>query len=74
MREWMAVLNANIEAAVRAGQLRGEIDRSGLVFVLNALGMAANWQRQLLEDSSGVEHARTAWRAELDRARHLAGR
>jgi len=69
MREWIAVLSANIEAAVSAGQLQGEINRSGMAFGLNALGMAANWQRQLLDDGSGVEHARAGWRAELDRHR-----
>jgi hypothetical protein len=40
-----------------------------LLFRLNALGMAANWQRQLLQDDTGIEHARTAWRVELDRDR-----
>jgi AcrR family transcriptional regulator len=67
MREWIALLSANIKVAVRAGQLQGEIDCPGMAFRLNALGMAANWQRQLLNDSSGVEHARAAWRAELAR-------
>jgi AcrR family transcriptional regulator len=67
MSEWIAVLGANIEAAIAAGDLPGELDVAALAFRLNALGMAANWQRQLLEDSSGIEHARAAWRAELDR-------
>ena len=66
MREWLAVLSANIEAAVAAGDLRAELDPAALAFRLNALGMAANWQRQLLDDPAGVEHARAAWRAELD--------
>jgi len=67
MREWIDVLRTNIDAAMTAGELRGESDSSAMAFRLNALGMAANWQRQLLEDSSGVEYARAAWRAELDR-------
>ena len=67
MREWLAVLDANIEAALAAGQLRAETEPAAIAFRLNALGMAANWQRQLLVDSSAVEHARAAWRAELDR-------
>jgi hypothetical protein len=37
-----------------------------MAFRLNALGMAANWQRQLLDDSSGVDYARASWRTELD--------
>jgi len=67
MREWLAVLTTNIEAAVAAGQLRADTDPAALAFRLNALGMAANWQRQLFEDQAGIEFARGAWRAELDR-------
>jgi AcrR family transcriptional regulator len=69
MREWIAVLSANIEAAVAAGELRPGVDPASMAFRLNALGMAANWQRQLLEDPSGIEHARVGWQAELDRHR-----
>jgi AcrR family transcriptional regulator len=68
MREWIAVLSANVEAAAAAGGLRADVDAEAMAFRLNALGMAANWQRQLLDDSSGIEHARASWRAEL--ARH----
>jgi AcrR family transcriptional regulator len=68
MREWLAVLGANIEAGIAAGELRADVDVRAMTYRLNALGMAANWQRQLLNDSAGIEHARTAWRAELDRA------
>src|SRR4029077_3587945 len=66
MREWIAVLSANIEAAIETDELRAEVDPAAMAFRLNALGMAANWQRQLLGDSAGVEHARSGWRAELD--------
>jgi AcrR family transcriptional regulator len=66
MREWIAVLRVNIEAAIVAGDLRADLDVAAMAFRLNALGMAANWQRQLLDDSAGIEHARAAWRAELD--------
>jgi AcrR family transcriptional regulator len=66
MSEWIAVLSANIEAALTAGELRAGVDPAAMAFRLNALGMAANWQRQLLHDPSGVEHARAAWSAELD--------
>ncbi|MGO9248138.1 MAG: TetR family transcriptional regulator C-terminal domain-containing protein [Solirubrobacteraceae bacterium] len=65
MREWIAVLVANIEAAIAAGELRADVDPAAMAFRLNALGMAANWQRQLLDDPSGIEHARAAWQAEL---------
>lgn len=66
MREWIAVLSANVEAAIAAGDLRADVDCAAMAFRLNALGMAANWQRQLLDDSSGIAHARASWRAELD--------
>ena len=67
MREWLMVLSLNIDAAVAAGELAANVDSAAMAFRLNALGMAANWQRQLLDDRAGIEHARIAWRAELDR-------
>jgi AcrR family transcriptional regulator len=70
MREWLAVLEANIDAAIAADELGGEIAPHALAFRLNALGMAANWQCQLLNDPSGIEQARSAWRGELTRAAH----
>jgi AcrR family transcriptional regulator len=68
MREWIEVLATNIRAAIAAGELRADLDPEALAFQLNALGMAANWQRQLLDDASGIEHARAAWEATLERA------
>jgi AcrR family transcriptional regulator len=70
MREWIDVLEANIDAAIAAHELGSEVDPSALAFRLNALGMAANWQKQLLNDPSGIERARSAWRDELTRAAH----
>jgi AcrR family transcriptional regulator len=66
MSEWIAVLSGNVEAAIGAGDLRAGTDPAAMAFGLNALGMAANWQRQLLHDTAGIEHARAAWRRELD--------
>ena len=68
MREWIAVLGDNIEAAITANELRADVDSSAMAFRLNALGMAANWQRQLLKDPAGIQHARSAWHAELAQA------
>ena len=68
MREWLAFLVVNIEAAIGHGDIRNDVDPAGLSFRLNALGMAANWQRQLLSDPSGIDFARTAWHDELDRS------
>ena len=67
IREWMAVLETNLVTARQLGELRRDVDPHAVAFRLNALGMAANWQRQLLDDPSGVSDARSAWRAELDR-------
>lgn len=67
MHEWLTVLSLNIDAAIAAGELTANVDSAAMAFRLNALGMAANWQRQLLDDSTGIEHARIGWRAELER-------
>jgi AcrR family transcriptional regulator len=72
MREWVAVLSTNIEAAITAEELRADVDPAAMAFRLNALGMAANWQRQLLNDPAGIEHARAGWRAELERQTPVA--
>ncbi|HSZ15085.1 MAG TPA: TetR/AcrR family transcriptional regulator [Solirubrobacteraceae bacterium] len=65
MREWLAVLRANVKAAVAAGELPADVDPAGMAFRLNALGMAANWQRQLFGDQAGIRHMRAAWQTEL---------
>jgi AcrR family transcriptional regulator len=67
MGEWLSVLETNVAAAMRAGDLRDELDPRHVAFRLNALGMAANWQRQLLDDRSGIGYARSGWRFELER-------
>jgi AcrR family transcriptional regulator len=69
MGEWLAILTVNIDAAVSAGELDAGMDSAAMAFRLNALGMAANWQYQLFADEGGVAHARTAWRAEIAKAR-----
>lgn len=68
MREWVSVLAGNVAAALARGELEPSIDARAMAFRLNALGMAANWQRQLFDDTSGIGHARSAWHDELDRA------
>jgi len=69
MREWIAVLSTEVAVAIAVGDLQADVEPAALAFRLNALGMAANCQRQLLEDPSGVAHARAAWREELDRCK-----
>jgi len=68
MSEWLAILATNIDAAVSSGAFEAGLDARAMAFRLNALGMAANWQYQLFSDQSGVEHARAAWRAEINAA------
>jgi AcrR family transcriptional regulator len=65
MSEWLAVLRANINAAVSSGEFDAAVDASAMAFRLNALGMAANWQYQLFKEKAGVAHARSAWRGEI---------
>jgi AcrR family transcriptional regulator len=73
MREWITLLATNIKTAIAAGELRADVDPAAMAFRLNALGMAANWQRQLLQDASGIEYARSAWHAELDTSKEPRG-
>jgi AcrR family transcriptional regulator len=68
MREWISVLAGNVRAAIDRGELDPAVDATAMAFRLNALGMAANWQRQLFGDANGIAHARGAWQAELERA------
>jgi len=66
MGEWIGLLSANIRNAIERGGLRADTDPAAMAFRLNALGMAANWQKQLMDDPSGIENARAAWRKELE--------
>jgi Tetracyclin repressor-like, C-terminal domain len=66
MREWLTMLEANINTAIGAGDLGDDVDTRAIAFRLDAMGMAANWQRQLRGDLSGVNQARLAWGAELE--------
>jgi hypothetical protein len=69
MREWLAWLEANIAVAMTNGEFCRDINVPAAAFRLNALGMAANWQRQLLGDLAAVNCAREAWDRELDSLR-----
>jgi AcrR family transcriptional regulator len=67
MGEWIAFLSTNIETAISSSELAADVDPAAMAFRLNALGMAANWQLQLMGDGAGIAHARIAWRDELGR-------
>src|SRR5271165_1240606 len=57
MNEWLAWLG---ELARRAG-VRGEEAPEQVAFELNAIGLATNWQRQLLGDDRALDHAEAAF-------------
>jgi len=56
MRQWLALLEALAQAADPSA-----ICPAQLAFELNAIGMATNWQRQLLGDDRAVERATEAF-------------
>jgi AcrR family transcriptional regulator len=55
MREWLQLL----AELVRASALPGDPEQ--LAFELNAIGLATNWQRQLLGDKAATNRARVAF-------------
>jgi AcrR family transcriptional regulator len=63
MSEWLAYL-AGLARQAGAPD-RGAAEQ--LAFELNAIGLATNWQRQLLRDDRTLEHAETAFERMLDR-------
>ncbi len=67
MREWLDWLESDLRSAVEADEVDPGVDVAAAAFRLNALGMAANWQRQLFGDQRGIAHGRAAWTDELDR-------
>jgi AcrR family transcriptional regulator len=64
-RAALGAIIAEIDAAKSLGQLRDDIDARQLAFELHAYAMEANWARQLLEDPSAGDRARTAIDAAL---------
>ena len=56
MRQWLALLEGLARAAGPSAQSPKQ-----LAFELNAIGMATNWQRQLLGDDRAVERAGEAF-------------
>ena len=64
MNEWLAWLT---ELARQSGLASGR-DPVQLAFELNAIGLATNWQRQLLGDQEALDRARTAFERTLERS------
>lgn len=69
MAEWLELLADNVRAGQDAGVLDPAADADQVAFELHALGMAANWKRQLFDDATAVAIAQRAWTAAIDRLR-----
>jgi AcrR family transcriptional regulator len=61
MSQWLALL---AELARRSGLPAG-VEPERLAFELNAIGLATNWQRQLLGDERTLDHAAAAFERAL---------
>ena len=61
MKEWLALLTDNVQEAVAVGQINPRVKPEQLAFELNAIGMAANWQRQLFDDVEAFQTGRRGW-------------
>lgn len=62
MREWLVLL----EDLSRAAGVRDAGTPEQLAFELNAIGLATNWQRQLLADDRTLDHATAAFERLLE--------
>jgi AcrR family transcriptional regulator len=69
MNEWLRWL---AELARQAGA-RGDGAPEQIAFELNAIGLATNWQRQLLGDDRALDHAEAAFARLLEGSTFTAG-
>lgn len=69
LRLWNAVLEAEVHAAIAAGEMDGGIDPAQVAFEMSAVAMAVNQALQLRGDRSAGAHGRTA----MDRILAAAG-
>ncbi len=69
MNEWLAWL---AELARQAG-VSGDGAPEQLAFELNAIGLATNWQRQLLGDDRALDHAEVAFERLLETSAFAGG-
>ncbi len=65
---WMSALTAEVERAVRAGDLPADVDAGEVAFELAALGAAAGWNYRLSGDAQALERARRCMRRLLSRS------
>ncbi len=67
MKEWLGALARAVADAQERGHLRRDAEPAQVAFELNALELAANWARQLLDDRRAVERSKAAMRSVLVR-------
>lgn len=58
MRDWLDTLERAVRMAQETGELRDGLDPARVAFELHALGMAANWRRELLGEAEAFTWAR----------------
>ncbi len=66
-RNWLELLSHTAAEAIRAGELRAELDPAQLAFELNALLVGANFTYILHGDAGAIRRARQAVNARIDR-------
>jgi hypothetical protein len=59
-RRWLATLAADVEVAVRAGELPPDTDPDQLAFLINGLAMSLNQAILLFDDTDAPARARDA--------------
>jgi AcrR family transcriptional regulator len=59
-RRWLATLAADVEVAVRAGELAADTDPDELALLINGLAMSLNQALLLFEDGEAPDRARRA--------------
>jgi len=67
MKEWLGALQRAVAQAQERGHLRRDAEPAQVAYELNALELAANWARQLLEDRRAVGRSKAAMRGVLAR-------
>ena len=65
MRDWLGTLERAVRMARDSGELRADVDPGRAAFELHALGLAANWRMELLDDREAFQWAREGAEARL---------
>lgn len=75
---WLRMLRGEIHAAIRAGEIREDVDASQLTFELHAMALEGNWGRRLFRWDDALDRASRAMqgcleRVATDRGKELLG-